>query len=436
MLHRTLDLRVLLLATLAQSLAGQSWNSNGVTQIAGFGVDHMTSDAAGLVAYNATSQKVWLEGPGGWSSFNASPSVRQWATCASASGNVYLFGGATSAGYENDLFRFDRSNNDWQQLAPTTIGGPGPSARIYSVAAATPNGLLFFGGKNIATFFQDTWTMQDNGGSVSWVQHPTPATLWPRFAHAMAPAPGGTVVLFGGAASFFGPVLDDCWVFDPVAGMWTEHTGTKPPATTSPSMQYDPVRDLTVLVHPNDSTWEWNGFEWREVPITSSQSWSQPKVTYDASHGTRVFKISPNSFTEHSYAPSIVDFEITLATTCSQAGGQPLLLDAFENDLPFLGETMQMMASGMASTSLVVGGIELSNSGTSPLSCGCMLGLNATATVFTFLPGSGAVRQWSFDVPNNNSVSGITLDAQAFAVEPLNACFLTATQRATLTLGR
>lgn len=277
--------------------------------------------------------------------------------------------------------------------------------------------------------------MQDTGGSVSWTLHPSPATLYPRFAHALARGPQDTVVLFGGTASYFGPVLGDCWVFDSAAGTWTEYAGMRPPATTNASMRYDSVREVTVLVHPNDSTWEWNGFRWREIPIANAPAWSVPRLAFDVNNGMRAFKVSPNSVSEYSYSPSPAKFEITLAQTCSQVGGQPLLLDAFEADLPLIGEIMDLLASGMLPTSLLVGGLELSNGVTTPLGCGCVLGIDPAGTVFSLLPGTGSNRLWSFAIPNDPSLGGIMLNAQAFAVEPTNACFVTASPRATLTVG-
>lgn len=148
MLQRTLCLTIAALAGLCQTTTCQDWSAPSIVVLLGFNVDGMANDAVGLIGFNGAAQKTWLQGTGGWASFSTTPVSRQWSTCGATLGEVYMFGGSTSAGYENDLWRFDRSSNDWQLLTPGGIGAPGPSQRIYSVAAPTANGLLFFGGKD------------------------------------------------------------------------------------------------------------------------------------------------------------------------------------------------------------------------------------------------------------------------------------------------
>ena len=158
-------------------------------------------------------------------------------------------------------------------------------------------------------------------------------------------------------------------------------------------------------------------------------------MLHDPAIGMRAFHVSPNSLIAFDYTPSLAKFELSISQTCSQSGGQALELRPFERDIPIIGETMSMVAIGMLPTSLAVGGLELPTVGPTPFGCGCTIGLSGTNTVGVLLTGTGNTRQWSFSIPNDPSLSGLQLDAQAIIVEPTIGCWLSTTQRGTLTLG-
>lgn len=417
---------------LAHSASGQSWNQTNYTQIGGFNVDCILHDGLGTIAYNAGASRTWILSGGGWTSHPAAISGRQTPTCVEADGAVYLFGGFDGIYYLGDLWRFERATNSWTSLPPS---GNAPTERIYAEAARLDSRILFFGGRDFAQFFNETWTMEDIGGTANWVQHATPAALVGRFAHAMSRGPGDTVVMFGGAANYFGPILGDCWIFDGATHTWTQHLGTVPPPTPGATMHYDPEREIAVLIHQNDETWEWNGFDWRMVPTTASPSWSNPRMAYDPAVGMRAFHVSPNSLTRFDYTPSIANYQLSIAQTCSQPGGQPLELQPFERDLPILGATMDLVATGMLPTSFAVGGVELPTVGPTPFGCGCTLGLSGVNTVGMLMTGTGNARHWALPLPSDPSLSGLQLDVQAIVVEPTISCWLSASQRGTLTLG-
>lgn len=417
---------------LAHSASCQAWGPASQTQIGGFNIGCIVDDGQGMIAYNSGVSRTWLNGPGGWTSYNAALTSRQWPTCAELGGSVYLFGGYNGAFYLNELWRFQRSNNNWVPVQPS---GAAPSPRIYAAGAKLDSRILFFGGRDFAQFFNETWTMEEVGGAATWVQHTSPPGLVERFAHAMSPGPDNTIVMFGGAQNYFGPVLGDCWVFDGATNTWTEHLGTAPPPAPGATMHYDSDREVAVLLHPNDETWEWSGFDWRKVPVTATPSWSSPLMLHDAANGIRAFHVSPNSLTTFFYTPSVAKFELSIPQTCSQTGGQPLELRPFERDLPIIGETMNMVAVGMLPTSLAVGGLEVPTVGPTPFGCGCTIGLSGTNTIGVLLTGAGNTRLWSFSIPNDASLSGLQLDAQAVIVEPTINCWLSTTQRGTLTLG-
>lgn len=416
---------------LAASAPTQQWTQGATTpplQLGVFG-DLLTADAQGAIGYDEAQGATVLLTGGTWSSLPANPGVRTFATLAEWQ-RPYLFGGVTGT-LSNDLWRFDRAQNDWILLQPDNPLGPGPSPRAGAHAAAVNNGgsLVFFGGQDTTGLFHDTWVMADIG-IVLWSQRPTPTALVGRVDHAMARAPNGMAILFGGANP---TPLGDTWLFDGTA--WSQHFGSAPPAAAGCRMTYDAGRDMTVLIHPNGSTWEWNGFHWRQVPAVGAPAWQNAAVVYVGGGVNAVLGLQPvgGALDLYAYAPSLAAYELTLDAVCYASGA--LELSPFERSLPILGQVFAMRASGLSPGTLFFGAYELSSTlATVPLGCGCSLGLTGTATGVQYVAGTGGVRDWLLPIANDPALNGVPVDAQGIVLGA-TPCFLMTTQRGTFRPG-
>ena len=100
----------------------------------------------------------------------------------SASDKIYLFGGTTRSGYTNDLYMYDVPSNTWTKLRPS---GTLPSARQFPGLAydSTNNVFLMVSGSNDAGLLNDTWIYDPVANS--WAQlspaNPLPASSQPSY---------------------------------------------------------------------------------------------------------------------------------------------------------------------------------------------------------------------------------------------------------------
>ena len=87
---------------------------------------------------------------------------------SSAAQRVYLFGGASGTGYNNDLYTYDVPTNSWTQISPA--GGIKPLGRKYFGFAydSTNNIFLVYGGQNGDAILGDTWVYSP--AMNSWTQ--------------------------------------------------------------------------------------------------------------------------------------------------------------------------------------------------------------------------------------------------------------------------
>jgi hypothetical protein len=228
---------------------------------------------------------------GSWTeqSPTTSPGARSNATLAydSATANVVLFGGSSTAGGSALADTWTWSGTTWTQLSPTTS----PPARYLSTMAFDPaiGKLLLFGGFSGSGNLADTWTW--NGAT--WTQL-SPATSPPaRNGASMAYDPAtGNMVLFGGSGS---ANLADTWTFDGTT--WTQQSPTtSPSARYGASMAYDQATGNIVLfggtnggVTPESDTWTWNGITWTlQAPTASPPQLFEASLSYDPGTGNLV----------------------------------------------------------------------------------------------------------------------------------------------------
>lgn len=443
MLQRSLVRSFAALTFCACPALPQSWSASPPAPTVSFGAvgDLLTTSPQGLIGFDELQGETLLPLGGGWTPLQSSVPPRVFSTMTATSANVFVFGGldATTNAPRNDIWMWDLFTADWLQLTAGGAGAPGPSPRSGSKAAPWDDGwsLVFFGGADANGLTNDTWVMlQASSLPVPpfWALQPTPAALVGRIGHAMCRGPNQRAVLFGGDD---GAPLGDTWLFGAASG-WTQHTGLGPPAASDCRMSYDRGRDMTVLVHPNGDTWEWNGFAWRRVGASGAPTWSLPAVAFEPGAPGRTIAVQQEltGTVAYRFTPSPARFEITLDATCNVPGMQGLQLTDVERSLPILGEDIHLRVIGVPPASLLLGAYELTSPAYYPLGCGCTATLSGVETIVEFLPYAGGTRDWYLAVANFPALVGASVELQGFVVDPANPCWLMTTQSARLTPGR
>jgi hypothetical protein len=190
-------------------------------------------------------------------------------------GGVYLFGGETSSGLQDELWRWDGVR--WAQIAKQRTW---PAARKDSglVYDATRNRLVLFGGAGSDGALDDLWEWDGS----AWTQV-AKSGAWPRgrnLAGLTYDSARGSVILFGGYTT---TGIDDPSVWEWDGAAWQEHPsdGTGPGARFAAALSYDPNRGRVVLFGGYDPTsacgnvvcgdlWEWDGVAWTSPPQAGS----------------------------------------------------------------------------------------------------------------------------------------------------------------------
>ncbi len=189
------------------------------------------------------------------------PSARSVAaTWTDADGKLWLFGGSSTAGFMNDLWRYDPATNQWTFMKGSTLGSQNgtygtrgtaaaantPGGRLYSVGWRDPQGRLWlFGGTGYAATGSDyylndvwmydlptnrwTWMKGSNatGGAGVYGTQGTPAvanTPGARIRPAIWRDAKGDAWLFGGADG--SGDFHDLWRFETATATWTWMKGT------------------------------------------------------------------------------------------------------------------------------------------------------------------------------------------------------------------
>jgi hypothetical protein len=417
---------------LAHAASAQQWTLTATLPAVTFGVSGnlLVHDGTDWMGYDEVAALTLLGTTTGFVGLPAPIPPRQGAALAASVSHVYLFGGDDPTnGPSNGLWRFQRATG-WSMM---TLGGataPGPSPRS-GCRFTTIGGwyLTCFGGLDANGLPNDTWLMLDVAGLPLWSQVAGPSPGG-RLHHAMAPGPNFSAVLFGGIA---GTTLGDTWILRPTG--WVAHTGTGPPAAADARMVYDSGRAVTVLVHPNGDTWEWDDYRWRRVGAVGAPSWNLPAVAHGPVPGTTAFQPGPNGLQRYSFLASPAAFETTLDITCQALPGIDITLQPFERSLPVLGQTLHLRASGVPVTSFFVGVYEFAGSAATQLGCSCMLGVNGVAAGLQFVPGTTTARDWLLPVAPLPALHGLAIDVQGIVVGTTQPCFAMTTSRGTITPG-
>jgi len=180
----------------------------------------------------------------------------------------------------------------WLQMTPAT--SPPERSNSGLVSDGTGNMVLFGGATSSGIFLNDTWTWD----GTTWTQQSPPVSPSPRAQMAMAYDPAtDSVVLFGGCNVAPGTcTLADTWMWNGVTKTWIQQNPTVSPSARRAPMAYDSANgtmllfggDNAVGVQYTDS-WNWNGTNWIQIfPASTPTSRSSANMTYDATLGAIV----------------------------------------------------------------------------------------------------------------------------------------------------
>ncbi|MHB9155104.1 MAG: Kelch repeat-containing protein, partial [Endomicrobiales bacterium] len=130
-----------------------------------------------------------------------------------------LFGGLVSGAGANDTWEFDVLARTWRQVVPS---GDTPSPRYAHALAPAGNGkILLFGGRDTnGNYNNETWIYDTQAGAWSSLTLTLSTAPCARAFFTLVPAGAGRLVLFGGRDRN-GALLSDTWVFDAGASSWS-----------------------------------------------------------------------------------------------------------------------------------------------------------------------------------------------------------------------
>ncbi len=179
----------------------------------------------------------------------------------------------------------------WQQAAPSTS----PGSLAAPAMAGAPNGsILLFGGRRAVSptpFSDDTWRWTGD-----WAQLPVASGPSGRSeARLVYDLTRSVHVLYGGWNSVFsiGSAIDETWEFNGVT--WSQVTPLATPGGLwKHAMCFDPVRGRTVafggatsgLVGASAQTWEYDGATWTQITTVGTPGPREnAAMCFDASIG-------------------------------------------------------------------------------------------------------------------------------------------------------
>lgn len=124
--------------------------------------------------------------------------------------------------------------NVWREITVPVS----PPPRFNAASARMSDGrILMYGGRGpMGDALGDTWIFDPS--AETWTQVMPPMSPPPRFAHAMAYAGDGTVVMFGGSTGMGGgaPLPPGTWIFDEGTEQWSMVMTATPPGRFQHSM--------------------------------------------------------------------------------------------------------------------------------------------------------------------------------------------------------
>jgi hypothetical protein len=204
---------------------------------------------------------------------------------------------------------------DWTRVQ-TTNAPPGRIWRPIAYDARRQRSVVFGGGlvnsSNRFTMYDDTWEFDHRTGNWSALQvarRPHPSMHFTLAYDARR----GVVVLFGGMSVSDGRFknLGETWEWN--GRVWTRRSTANAPSPRMASLVYDAGRGVVVLfggtfydpnrdnVFPLGETWEYDGVDWRRVPVLGPEPCDRwGSMTYDPTRG-RTLLFGGITFTGGSY---------------------------------------------------------------------------------------------------------------------------------------
>lgn len=279
-------LRTLCLALTTTSLACAQWvqqaPATSPSARVAAAMDFVPANG-GLVLFGGSgtllSSETWTYDGTNWTLLApvTSPTARFGAQLVydSARGVAVLYGGLASPisvpPPNSDTWEWDGTN--WTLAAPVATAG---NRYRYGACYDSLRGrVVIYGGATTQLLTvpnSQTWEYQ----GTTWTQVTTSGNPGPRERPAMCFHAGiGKAVLFGGSNG--SSLVDETWLYDGVAGTWTQVaiTGPKPSPRNGATLAFDALHGLCVLTGGQGAagsladTWTFDGATWTQQPTTT-----------------------------------------------------------------------------------------------------------------------------------------------------------------------
>lgn len=165
---------------------------------------------------------------------------------------IILFGGYGTSGILDDLWIYDYQEKSWIELYP--VNNP-PARHSHKLAYCPENQkIILFGGYGRNNALNDMWSYDYSANN--WQELNPENSPSPRMSHAMAyDSFNNKLILFSGYG-----VNADTWVFDYDSNLWVEKFPTDHPTSRyGHTFIYDSYSQLCILFGgPDDDTWSYN----------------------------------------------------------------------------------------------------------------------------------------------------------------------------------
>ena len=221
-------------------------------------------DSSRNVVWMLVGADMWMYDGIDWQAAG-SPEGRAGFAMAYDSGRerLVVFGGGTVSTGEQGSDTWEWGPLGWRRITPPTA----PTGRRYNNMVYDPVAgvCVHYGGYNNSSFgFQDTYLWDGASWQASSV-HPGSRSASPLAYFAASP---GGVLQYGGAYNT--TAYDQTWLRS--GGSWSQLAPpTTPPQKYSHGLAYDPIRQVAVMFGGRDfgaihaDTWEFDGTDWQQV---------------------------------------------------------------------------------------------------------------------------------------------------------------------------
>ncbi len=194
-------------------------------------------------------------------------------------GTLVVFGGnqagpGSTQDYPATVSEWDRT---WIDInTPTAPAGRNSPAFAYDDERGV---VVMFGGSMDNAPLADTWEWT----GTEWRAVDSIGPISRKSSALAYDAIGHRTILFGGEGK---DIYRDTWILE--RGEWTELVPlTAPPASSTPTMTFDPIAGVIVLVS-NGEQWELSGSTWTQVGNVPGRPDAQKWIVFDVGLGKRL----------------------------------------------------------------------------------------------------------------------------------------------------